>query len=433
MLLQKADRWFRDIQYGMGWIGKFAQYGVEVNFVEQWIPYGTGTENTLLGIYLGQAADESLRKSNRVKDTLEEIKRNGYYAWSTPPPGYKIESIEETGRKTLKPDGERYELIKEMLLKFATGNFKKSYLFKELGQKAKLTRSRFYECFNNIKYAGLIKCKAYKHHPESIIKACWFENRMIDKTDYDTIQLIIASQNRRNSKRNHALGTKTKEIYWLKGHLICQNTNRTMTASRSTGKLGKGYSYYHLSEGRGGQRIKAEVAHSIVKKAIHQFNMSEEELREKVRIEKSKIIGKKQNLKSQILLHKGKISKFENAKSDLKSKVALGAVTISEFRDLMNHLEIETESLKTQMKTLLKELDELTQKASELPQYISSLPSIFPTGNFKIKDAILREIFPNGFFIDIEKEVIHTEKVNSDFMRILNLSSRKSKIKVFEK
>jgi len=66
ILIQKWDRYFRNVEVGMMWIKKFSQIGIEINAVEQWVPFSQGVHNTFLGFYLGQAKCYRVHGAQRV-------------------------------------------------------------------------------------------------------------------------------------------------------------------------------------------------------------------------------------------------------------------------------------------------------------------------------------------------------------------------------
>ena len=124
ILVQKWDRFGRDIVECITWIRKFKKLGVEVNSPFERIDFSTTDYILFLSIRFGLAETESLKISDRTKDGINSAQRLGFYT-GTAPFGYtRKESNDKTNsgkrRRVLTPD-ENAPLVKEIYNRFIAG------------------------------------------------------------------------------------------------------------------------------------------------------------------------------------------------------------------------------------------------------------------------------------------------------------------------
>lgn len=433
VLFQKVDRFFRDQEYALHWIKKFDQYGVEVNFTDQWIEYGTGIANTMLGIYLGQASDESVKKSIRIKDTLQSIKRAGFYCWSTPPVGFDIVPWQNGKRKTLVPNS-LWNVVQDALHEYSRDQFTASYLLNKYGKPNGISRTRFYEIFSNEKYAGLIYCDAYKNFGSEMIKAKWYEHRAIDKAIFDKNQKIKANRSRNGRKERAVTGPVNKKMFWLKGHIYCAVTGEPMTASSPTSKTKRRYHYYHSSKrGNGQQWVRADLAHALILRFFRELKLSEQV----VELTKKKIRQKLAKIREQseknINHMSEELEKLQKGMLNMKKMFAMGDITIEEYRDLKAHNEFLLKSQQEELDVLKSEKKEMQQHLFQLPTYINDLAGNFENADYEGKDYILKAVFPEMLCVTENCQRLRTPRINSLILQGIGLQGVRDVLEVGER
>jgi site-specific DNA recombinase len=200
---------------------------------------------------------QRLVTSEKVKATLYEKARQGYFP-ATPPPGYKnVENPNKDAEKiakkiVVKKEGE-WQVVKEIFRLFGTGNFNGYDLCDiawEKGLKSqrggKVSPSRMYYLLKNRFYLGEV-------HWGPIHNKNGKHEAIIDEALFNQVQQILDTHN------NHAC-RRRKYDWLLNGFLFCFRHARRYTAEwhKIDGKK-KRIAYYHCPHKNGCGKYSEQV------------------------------------------------------------------------------------------------------------------------------------------------------------------------------
>src|SRR5690606_17061323 len=110
LLVQKWDRFSRNVGHGLTTIDFFKKLGIEINCIENWIDYDSPDHIVMLSLYLSTPEAENSKISDRTITGTREAMKQGRYVKSIPK-GYM--SGKDSNNKTLiQPDPTIAPLIK---------------------------------------------------------------------------------------------------------------------------------------------------------------------------------------------------------------------------------------------------------------------------------------------------------------------------------
>ena len=230
-----------------------AGYGVAIDSATEDVE--NSPEGRLMGTILrGFAQFENERRGQRSKGEMVTLVEQGYWCHKGPI-GY-VNSRNSEKRPVLVEDPERGPLVRRAFgLVGDHGHSQKAALADVtarglVGHTGKPIRFQaFSRMLSNGLYAGRICCKQSGGRTIAAQFA-----PLVDPDLFDRVQAIIAAGDRRNSPQ-----VRDSEVFPLRNWIKCTVCGRPLTGSRSTGKTGRKFSYYHCyGDGCGAIRVTAK-------------------------------------------------------------------------------------------------------------------------------------------------------------------------------
>lgn len=121
------------------------------------------------------------------------------------------------------------------------------------------SKAQFYRLLQNPLYKGVIVIPAYRDEAEISVQGLHVP--LIDGELFDRVQRVLADQ---SGNRRGVPKQKKREELPLRGHLNCSRCGRVLTGSRSRGKAGTYYAYYHCRDGCRERRPAEQVNRETV-------------------------------------------------------------------------------------------------------------------------------------------------------------------------
>lgn len=242
LLVVKWDRFSRNMWESFPMIARFAQWGIEVQAVEQPIDTSIPENKILQAIYLATPDVENARRAQNTKDGMRRAMREGRWV-NRPPIGYR-NGRDANNRPLMVPD-DRAGLVREAFEAMAKGIYTTAELLTLLRKKGlRCSKAQFYRLLQNPLYKGVIVIPAYRDEAEMSVQGLHVP--LIEAELFDKVQRILADQ---SGNRRGVPKQKKREELPLRGHLNCSRCGRVLTGSQSRGKAGTYYAYYHCREG----------------------------------------------------------------------------------------------------------------------------------------------------------------------------------------
>ena len=216
----------------------------------------------MLQMMMSQAQYFSAKLSKDVKRGNKAKRQKGQFTGPTPM-GYITVSSTENGRNThAEPDPKRFDIVREALLKYASGLYSVTeivywlnngchFITPSHGKKGgrPMTNGVFYTMLRNPRYAGMLNDPEHPGDPQYYTKGTY--TPMLTVEDYNRIQKRLGEKG----------GPRLPHVYNFpfKGLLTCGECGSAITAEKKTKANGKTYTYYRCTHKKCGAKCKQKA------------------------------------------------------------------------------------------------------------------------------------------------------------------------------
>jgi site-specific DNA recombinase len=391
VLVQKWDRYSRDIYTALGVLEEFRVMGVEVNSVEQWLDMNIPESKMMLSLYLSQGEVERHKISARVKDGNYKALSSGYYI-NKAPYGYRNIKIHDQKPSLLIVE-DKSEFIKEAFQRVSTGIESAEYVLNCMRKRGfKMSKSNFLRTLRKVVYTGRIIVPAYKKEEESIVKG--HHDAIIDMETYQKVQSVL------NGKRwNGIIPSHKNELFPLRNYLICDCCGEKMTASSSKGR-NKKHHYYHC---RNKSRIRRDDVHNMFDDLLESLTFDEDIINlyrtlfeDLVRKDKRQNVGIIDALKQDI-------SSLYTQIENIEDRLANDDIKVDTYNKIVQRYENTLRNKKTELSSLKKGDSPIENYMKNGLSLINNLSGLYGDCSYHEKRSIIGVIFPEKLMISKTK------------------------------
>jgi len=421
LLITTWDRFTRNAIDGQIEIRDHNQkWDITIQAVEQRIDFSIPEQKAMLAFYLIMPEIDNDRRSIKIKDGIRQALKQGRWIRKAPL-GYR-NTRDENNKPIIVPHETKASLIKYAFEAYVNGT-PQSEIRRELAKKGfKIAKSSMSGLFRRETYIGKIIVPANKHEPLMIVEGV--HEAIIDEDLFFKVQAMLTDGIK---KGNKIAKTKTRrDELPLRGHLLCSNCNGTVTGSRSRGRLGKRYFYYHCNHCKK-ERYPAHVINDNFEELLTLF-----EVDASVQVLYNLIIEK-------ILLSNGVDSKQEA--KNIKVKLDKEMKRLENLQDLLVDSEITSDEYKSMRNRYNSIIIDLKDKLGNIKQtkngferylssglsYMQNLSKTYINSSVELKQKIIGSIFPEKMSFDGNQ--CRTQKINPAVLLILSIGKefRKNK------
>lgn len=237
LLFLRWDRFSRDLLSAVKTLEWFRDMGVEPNAIEGELDYNNESWPVLLGVNIGIAQADNIKRSKATKDGIHGTLLKGKCS-NKAPRGYKNVRISKHDCY-VEINKEKAPLIKLLFEEVAKGVETPCRIRRRLAPS--IPESSFFDMLRNPFYIGKIKVPAYKDEPEQIVQG--IHDALIDEATFYKVQDILDGKQKKNPKLSKAINP---DLY-LRKFLVCPICGHALTGAVSKGNGGE-YAYYNCCE-----------------------------------------------------------------------------------------------------------------------------------------------------------------------------------------
>ena len=261
ILFIKWDRFSRNAGDAYQMINILRKLGVEPQAIEQPLDLSVPENKMMLAFYLAAPEVENDRRALNTLHGMRRAKKEGRWM-GIAPVGY-INKITEDGRKYIAAKEPEASHMKWIFNKVATGQ----YNIEQICAEAKLKglnrcKNTLWNSLRNPVYCGKINLPGYKDEDSRCVQG--LHEPLISESLFYEVQDFLDGK-----KKNYRTKLGAKEIFQLRGYLICPRCGKLLTGSASKGRKER-YYYYHCNSSCG-IRFKAENANDLFSKELKKF------------------------------------------------------------------------------------------------------------------------------------------------------------------
>lgn len=340
VLLLRWDRFSRNLELALTEIREFREkYGVEINTIEQHIDYNLPEYPVMLSLFLSISEVEKNKITKRTKEGIRRANLDGYWTNSAPF-GYRNCTTDNNKRHTLEIDEVNATKVREAYKMFSEGIYSMDQV--RVSLKFTLARQNFINMLSNPVYLGKIFVKPFGKDDEQIVEGK--HPSIIDYELYNKVQLIKHGRNKKQTKLKPQC-----DDYFMKDYLKCPECGKSLLASKSTGKMGIKYFYYHCNPC--GVRYRTQEVHKGLYDLISKLQLNKE------------VINLIKEVRKDVRLKNSQFKEDTLIKLDEKKKTLLVRLTSLDDKMLDNQISPQDyQRMKTKIELEILELEGETER-----------------------------------------------------------------------
>lgn len=381
VLLLRWDRFSRNLEQALGEIRKYREnFGVEINTMDNKIDYSLPEFPLMLALYLGVSEVEKNKITMRTKEGIRRAQLDGYWTNSAPY-GYKNCSIEERYH-SLEIDEEKAVKVRQAFEMFGRGIYSMDQVRHKL--KFSLARQNFINMLSNPVYIGKIYVKPYGKEDAQVVEGK--HQGIIDENLFNKVQIIRKGRVKKQQKVK-----PQSQDYFLKDFLKCPKCGKGMLASKSKGKMGQQYFYYHCNPCQ--ERYRTDLVHKTLYDTIRNLKVRPEvlELIKEVRKDiKKENIGFKNESLTKLYT---KQEQLQSRMFSLQDKMLDGEITTSDYTLIKARNELEISEIEEEIKGFEQMKTNFDKEMDYTIDFIKNLDKILINSDIDDKRRILSSIF----------------------------------------
>lgn len=388
------------------------KWDITIQAVEQKIDFSIPEQKAMLAFYLIMPEIDNDRRSIKIKGGIRQALKQG--RWTRKAPLGYSNSRDDNNKPIIVPHETKAKLIRYAFEAYANGK-PQAEIRRELESKGfKIAKSSMSDLFRRETYIGKIIVPADADEPLMIVEGV--HDAIINEELFFKVQAMLSDGIK---KGNKVAKTKARrDELPLRGHLLCSNCNGTVTGSRSRGRLGKRYFYYHCNHCKK-ERYPAHVINNSFEELLTLF-----EVDAKIQVVYNLIMEK-------LLLANGVDSKQEA--KNIRMKLDKEMKRLENLQDLLVDNEITSDEYKSMRNRYKGVIIDLKDKLGNIKQtkngfekyltsglsYMQNLSKTYMNSSIELKQKIIGSIFPEKMTFDGNQ--CRTQIINPAVLLILSI------------
>lgn len=360
----------------------------------------------MFGVKSLLAEQQSRDNGRRTSSGMRQVYEMGFLPLARLPFGY--DKIKIGNRKTGKINDDGF-LLQKIYLEYLEKSVNKSVLWHKYLPKMK--KPTFYELFLEhrlIFYSGRIPIPMNKNY-EKIVEGKHRGILTIEQCErLIKIQEIEASKT--NDNKSYFTNDEYQSIYWLKGLLWHEGTNKPYTSCPTSKPRKNEIRHYYRPQKGKGASLPVEKAHAVMMSALKELRLSDERYATlKKEVEKQIKIELKETHR-QLKNHKKDLSNLQDKLSTLEEN--FDRYTPPIYERLFNSLDGKIKQIESKIKNCNKLIENVDDTMLQVIDVMRSVSNIVDVADVDYKQNIVEAIFGTRINIDLKNRVVRTAYFN---------------------
>lgn len=407
VLFTKWDRFGRNTADSYLMIRTLNKLGVTAQATTQPLDMKIPESKLMLAYYLAQPEVENDRRALNVTAGMRRAQKEGRWM-ATAPFGY-INRVGTDGQKYIEVVEEKAAVVNWFFQKVAEAHYTVESLITQ-GRKMGLTLEKHgcWVMLRNPIYCGKIRVKAYEDEPEQIVNGK--HEPIISEVLFANVQDVLNGK-----KKQQRTAVEVDSRFPLRGHLVCQDCGRLLTASASKG-CRQYYSYYHCT-GKCKARFAAQKVEDYLVKELGKLcphpavvKLYEEVLQE--------VMGQNERERR---LHLSALQKELEAVTTRKKKalelLLAEKIGSDDYGDIKQEADRRIIQLDAEIEELRNAAYDISGDVSTALRMLSHIDELYLTASTEDKREIISSIFPEKLIFSGEhiRTIRHNEVISLIF------------------
>ena len=392
LLFLRWDRFSRDLTSATQYIQWFRQRNVEPNAVECIIDYDNETWSLMIGLHIGLAQSDNIKRSKATRDGIHGTLKQGKCS-NKAPRGYK--NVRTSKHDThVDIDEAKAAPIRKAFQEIAKGLVCPCEVRRRFCPN--IPESSFLEMLRNVFYCGKIRVPKYKDEPEQIVEGV--HEPIVDEATFNQVQDILDGKKKQNPKVDK---TVNPDLY-LRKFLICPVCGHALTGSTSKGRNAY-YTYYHCNQDGKHVRVNADKVNKGFVEYVSELIPNETVLNlyNEILEELSQKSAKSQQ--DELRKLQDEVSSLEKRLNNIEDKFLDGDIDKDTFHRMKGRTESEMNTLKRKIETIQSCKKSLTPQLNYSFSLLNNLDRVFLEAPVETKIKMLGSMFPEKIEFDGSK------------------------------
>ncbi len=392
ILFTKWDRFARNLEEALRTIRELKGKGVSVQAIEQPLDLENVDNKTMLALYLVGPEVENDKISARTIDGLLRARKEG--AWPGKAPYGYSNFRNDSGKSTLIPNN-KSDLVITAFEEVEKNIESIDSIRRRLKEKGmELCKQAFLNMLKNVAYIGKVNVPAYKKDEEYITDG--LHEGIVTEELFRRVQLVIKGRRKGDSIPSHK-----NEAFPLRNFIVCAVCGQNLNGSKSRGRSGVRYAYYHCRkrcptyvpeqvvdmrfiEMLGSLNIKEEVILLFGEILKDVFGNSEKETQKKIK----QLILEKEELDSKII--------------KAEDRLLAEDIALENFNKITNRLSNRIMDINNEILVLSEKKENPVNYLNASRLVLTNLDSLYKKLPYDLKRTLIGSIFPEKVVISNE-------------------------------
>jgi site-specific DNA recombinase len=409
LLFTSWDRFSRNMEDAYAVIRQLKKLGITVLAIEQPIDLSIPENKLILAMYLTIPEVDNDRRSIKVRGGMRAAMKAGRWC-SSAPYGYK-NTRDEDNRPLIVPN-HQWKDIRWAFEQVSQG-IAQSEVIRELNKRGcMIQKTRMSITLRNPVYIGKIAIAADDKEPFQMIEAV--HEAIVPEGLFYAVQNVL---NGNSSKKRITSSTKS-DVLPLRGILKCSKCGGKLTGSRSRGRRGTRYAYYHCNH-CGNERYRAESVNDLVSEVLNEFKFKSEIDVVFKKIVEEQLNGGEVQRKARASKVLAAIRKQEERIERLQDSLADGLLSSEDYLSMKGRYSSEHDRLKKEYQVLNGQVGDKRNLLKTAMNRMQQLGDHYQKANATNKLRLLSSIFPE--MIEFDGNKCRTPSINQGLALCLNV------------
>ncbi|MDB4655637.1 recombinase family protein [Flavobacteriales bacterium] len=408
LLFTTWDRFSRNILDAYVVIDQLKKMNILPDAIEQPIDLSIPENKLLLALYLAIPEVDNDRRSMKTRGGINAALKAGRWCRRAP---YGYKNTRDDLNKPLIVPNEHAKDIRWAFEQILKGKSQRD-IQRELNLRGcPIQRNALGNALKNPMYMGKIEVPAYERDPYQMVEGV-HEGIIPEKLFYQ-VQDVLEG----NLPKKRISKTTQNAVLPLRGILKCSKCEAKLTGSRSRGKLGTRYAYYHCNK-CGKERYRADRINDLMKEVLNSIQL-DNDLNSIIEALGKQLIhtnGKERQVK--IAKLESTVSKQTERITRLQDNLADGVISSDDYVSMRGRYTAEKEEATKELKRLKQDDGENEALLKKVVGMINELGTYYEKSEGDAKIRLLGSIFPE--MIEFDGTKCRTPSINEGLALCLN-------------
>jgi len=393
LLFTSWDRFSRNAMDAYHMIDRLRKLGIEAQAIEQPIDFSVPENKMMLAMYLVMPEVDNDRRSIKIRGGIRAALKAGRWCRSAP---YGYRNTRDLDNRPIIIANHQAESIRWAFGQVADGKAQADVVRELKVRDLNISKSRFSEMLRNPVYMGMIEVPAERDEPYCLVKGQ--HDGIVPEELFHRVLSVLSG----NAPKKRISKITRDEHLPLRGILSCSKCGGRITGSRSRGRHGVLYAYYHCNNCHK-ERYRSEQVNGVMSEVMNSFHLTTDADILYKELVKRMLSGNDREREVKVASLRETVIKQEERIQRLQDGMADGEISTHEFREMHGRYADIKRIAERELSELLSDTTERTGLLKRAVVAVSRLGDFYNGADTNTRLRLMGSIFPEKLEFDGEK------------------------------